>query len=141
MSKKVISLLNQEGALRSYFPESYIKRNGDYKLTWIHEITPTPLSKNYKVKLTYTRGNGPKVYVLEPTLELATGTTSLPHVYSNSEQRLCLYYPKFKEWTPSQYFVNTIIPWISEWLEHYEIWLVTGEWHGGGIEHKSEEEK
>ena len=28
---------------------------------------------------------------------------------------------------------ETIIPWASEWLLHYEIWLATGEWQGGGI--------
>jgi hypothetical protein len=26
----------------------------------------------------------------------------------------------------------TVIPWISEWLYFYELWLVTGEWLGGG---------
>jgi hypothetical protein len=28
---------------------------------------------------------------------------------------------------------QTIVPWISEWLLHYEIWLVTGKWCAGGI--------
>jgi len=27
---------------------------------------------------------------------------------------------------------DTIIPWASEWLFHYEIWKVTKTWHGGG---------
>jgi hypothetical protein len=27
---------------------------------------------------------------------------------------------------------DTIVPWTAEWLVHYEIWLVTGEWYGGG---------
>lgn len=27
---------------------------------------------------------------------------------------------------------NTIVPWTSEWLFYYEIWLATGQWHGGG---------
>ena len=29
---------------------------------------------------------------------------------------------------------DTIVPWTCEWLIHYEIWLATGEWHGGGEE-------
>ena len=28
---------------------------------------------------------------------------------------------------------KTILPWTSEWLVHYQLWLATGEWHGGGI--------
>jgi hypothetical protein len=27
---------------------------------------------------------------------------------------------------------NTILPWISEWLFFYELWLFTGDWLGGG---------
>jgi len=27
---------------------------------------------------------------------------------------------------------DTIIAWASEWLFFYELWLATGEWHGGG---------
>jgi hypothetical protein len=135
-----ISLIQQEGALRSYFPNSTIKRNGDRHLIWIHDITPSPISEKYRVKLYYKRGGRPKIYVLD-ALKLAPGKTKLPHVYSTDEQRLCLYYPKYREWTPKKYFVKTIIPWISEWIYHYEIWVVTGEWHGGGIEHETEEEK
>lgn len=29
---------------------------------------------------------------------------------------------------------DTIVPWASEWLLHYEYWLSTGTWHGGGHE-------
>lgn len=31
---------------------------------------------------------------------------------------------------------ETVIPWTSEWLLHYEVWLATGDWHGRG-EHPS----
>ena len=27
---------------------------------------------------------------------------------------------------------DTIVPGTAEWLVHYEIWLVTSEWYGGG---------
>jgi len=27
---------------------------------------------------------------------------------------------------------DTIVPWTADWLAHYEIWLVTGDWYGGG---------
>jgi hypothetical protein len=27
---------------------------------------------------------------------------------------------------------DSVVPWASEWLFFYEIWLPSGEWHGGG---------
>jgi hypothetical protein len=28
---------------------------------------------------------------------------------------------------------DTIVPWTSEWLMYYEIWLATSDWYGGGV--------
>jgi hypothetical protein len=25
------------------------------------------------------------------------------------------------------------VPWLLLWLSFYELWLITGEWHGGGV--------
>lgn len=137
-----LPLFKQEGALKSYFPNSRVQRKGNSELSWIHILQPTPLSNSYKVELVYTRSNGVKMFVLEPKpLPLAKGWSVLPHVYSTSEQRLCLYYPKDREWNSSMLFVKTIIPWTSEWLLHYEIWVGTGNWKGGGIHHETEAEK
>lgn len=137
-----ISLIHQKGALKSYFPNSFIKRKGENELIWEHTITPTPYSDAYKVRLHYVRDKGAKVYVLEPNpLKLAEGKTKLPHVYSTPKQQLCLYYPDGQEWNVGMYYVQTLIPWTSEWLMQYEIWVGTGIWHGGGIEHENEAEK
>jgi hypothetical protein len=46
---------------------------------------------------------------------------------------LCLYYRKAQEWNNQLYIADTIIPWTSEWLLHYEFWLASGDWHGRGI--------
>ncbi len=137
-----ISLLIQEGTLKSYFPGSNIKRNGEHEIRWTHSITPTPLSNTYKVHLHYKYKEGAKFYVLNPKpLKLAPGKNLLPHVYSTPEQRLCLYYPVNREWTSAKLYVKTLIPWACEWLIHYEIWSVTGNWYGGGIDHENEAEK
>ncbi|RLD85513.1 MAG: hypothetical protein DRJ09_12825 [Bacteroidetes bacterium] len=94
------------------------------------------------MKLHYRYNEGAKVYVLDPKpLKLAKGKTVLPHVYSTPEQRLCLYYPNENEWDTSMYYVKTLIPWACEWLVHYECWVATGTWHGGGIHHETEAEK
>lgn len=137
-----ISLVIQEGTLKSYFPDSYVKRNGEHALKWIHPITPSPLSKTYIVHLHYKYNEEVKVYVLDPKpLKLAPDKSLLPHVYSTPKQRLCLFYPKDREWTPAKLYVKTLIPWACEWLLHYEIWSVTGIWYGGGIDHENEAEK
>lgn len=128
-----ISLVKQEGALKSYFPESNVKRSGERKLIWTHYLTPSPLSETYKVKLVYGWGEGINFYVVEPKLQLPVGETKLKHVYSTKKQRLCLYFPDGKEWNVGKLYVITIIPWASEWLYHHEIWVATGVWHGGGI--------
>lgn len=132
-----ISLLHQQGALKSYFPGSTVIRHGEKELIWIHTLTPTALSKSYKVKLHYKELEGVKVYVLEPKLALAKGKFLLPHVYSTPQQRLCLYYPDGKEFHDGMFYVRSIIPWTSEWLYQYEIWVGTGVWHGGGIDHET----
>ena len=52
----------------------------------------------------------------------------------NIEIELCLHMPY--ECNHTAMIADTIIPWTQEWLLHYEIWLATGEWCGGGQEPK-----
>ncbi|MBL4653918.1 MAG: hypothetical protein JKY53_13805 [Flavobacteriales bacterium] len=137
-----ISLIVQEGTLKSYFPNTDINRKGEKELIWTGTVTPSPLSATYTLKLHYKYNEGAKVYVIDPTpLTLAKGKNVLPHVYSTPKQRLCLYYPKDNEWDTGMLYVKTLIPWACEWLCHYELWVSTGTWHGGGIHHETEAEK
>ena len=137
-----ISLIVQEGTLKSLFPNCQVKRNQEESLIWICSITPSPLSCTYKLKIHYVKNRGVKVFVIEPiSLMRASGKAFLPHVYSTSEQRLCLYYPGRAEWNVEMLYTRTIIPWACEWLVHYECWVATGAWHGGGIHHETEAEK
>ena len=131
-----ISLPVQLVSLKKLFPNSV----GEVKqgvLQWSNYFTPTPMSDKYKIKLTLKEKSTPKVYVVEPVLNIPEGKR-LPHVYPGN--RLCLYAPHYKQWDANLYLVDTIIPWISEWLFYYELWLVTGEWSGGG-EHPINGEK
>jgi hypothetical protein len=136
-----ISLIIQEGYLKSIFPDSRVKRVREESLTWEGEVTPSSLSRKYLLKLVYKRNNGVQVYIAEPKLELAKGEKFLPHVYSTPKQRLCLYLPSENSWNISKLYVKTLIPWACEWLFHYEIWLGSGVWHGGGKHIESESEK
>jgi hypothetical protein len=127
-----INLAMQAARLKSIFPLTTIAARND-KLTWRGTIVPSAASRSYEVKLEYVRDGHPNVYVLSPRLERFPGEDRLPHVYDTEQQRLCLYYKRAREWNPGMLIADTILPWTSEWLFFYEIWLGTGEWHGGGI--------
>ncbi len=85
--------------------------------------------------MVYNVKRAPKVYLISPKLIQKNGEL-VPHLYDQETQRLCLFMPKYEEWKPFMYISETIIPWASEWLVFYELWLSTGEWLGGG-EHLS----
>lgn len=100
------------------------------RLVWCADLQPTPLSRVYRVRLEYIyRGPTPRVTVLKPNLR-AEGIDELPHVLS--EDSLCLCYPW--QWDDGKLISRTVVPWISEWLLHYELWMVDRVWHGGGHE-------
>lgn len=120
------------GMLRKMYPQGKVISIHP-KLIWECAFSPTPLSKEYNIRLIYHNGI-PNVFVIN--MELSKGVSSkLPHVYSTKEQSLCLHYPLEKAWTPAKNIADTIIPWAAEWLFHYEVWVVTGEWNGGGTIH------
>lgn len=100
------------------------------ELRWWGWVTPSLISLTYKVRLTYRIGRRPAVQVMDPLLTTLPNVT-LPHTYDGEE--LCLYFPDGKEWHDGMLLAHRVLPWISEWLYHYEIWLVTKQWNGGGI--------
>lgn len=92
-------------------------------------LQPTAMSRAYWIRIFYIQGLRPKIFVKYPVLKNVPGEV-LPHF--NPDNSLCLYHSA-KEWTPDMYLAETIVPWASEWLFHYEIWRGTGEWRGGGV--------
>lgn len=120
------SLAHQAFALRASFPQARsdlsLKR-----LIWRGTITPTPLSRAYHVSITYRMRQYPEVRVSAPALETRPAE-SIPHLFSNAT--LCLHLED--EWSPKMLIVRTTVPWTSEWLLNYELWLATGRWYGSG---------
>ncbi len=99
------------------------------RIKWLGAIQPTPISDVYQVEVSYRQGlKRAKVVVLDPPIVI-NKDEELPHVFPGNE--LCLHYPG--EWN-GQRIDETILPWIAEWLFHYELWRATGHWHGGGHE-------
>jgi len=98
------------------------------RLRWEGQLQPTPLSVRYTVRIEATPNGRPQVTVISP--ELVESARELPHVFRDG--CLCLCFPW--QWDHTKPIARTIIPWASEWLLYYELWKVTGQWHGGGHE-------
>jgi len=130
-----IPMAVQMARLKKAYPDSEASLKRDV-LRWATDLTPTPLSRTYRVTLEMHRDGTPKVRLVHPTLQTRDGK-SCPHLYPGGV--LCLYLPGAFEWTREMQLVETVVPWISEWLAHYEVWLATGEWTGGG-EHPGDKE-
>jgi hypothetical protein len=126
MRRSGLNPAQQAFALKARFPASKGKVKPG-RLVWAGVLQPTALSRSYCVEISYRSPEHPSVCILDP-LETRQGE-SLPHIYSDGT--LCLYEPG--EWNDRMYLVDSIVPWTAEWLANYEIWLATGDWHGGGV--------
>ncbi len=107
------------------------------KLIWRQTLKPTAISEHYALRVVLAPSHSPKVYVENPCLSEMAGGRKLLHVYKQKPAQLCLYRPAYREWLPSMFLSDTILPWASLWLFYFEDWLITDEWKGGG-EHPKE---
>ena len=123
-----LNLAVQMGHLRSIFPDSFSRIKDHCELEWRGQLKPSAFSETYVVGLSYRMGKRPRVEVLEPELVMPDRRSKI-HMFRDDS--LCLFFKD--EWTKDMVIAKTILPWTSEWLLHYELWLVTGRWHGGGI--------
>jgi hypothetical protein len=103
----------------------------------VGSLQPTPTSRSYAVIIFYQAGEQPGAFV--PGLLPRTDAERIPHTYG--PDRPCLFYPPGREWRSDMTIATTIVPWLSLWLYYYEIWLATGSWQGGGVDHEPKSEK
>ena len=120
------SLVRQAFALRGTFPKAKTKLTPT-RFTWIGRLQPSELSRVYTVRITLDDGRYPKVRVIDPVLATRPGE-SIPHLFEDGS--LCLHLED--EWNSATMMVDSTVPWTSEWLFNYEIWMGTGKWYGGG---------
>lgn len=132
IGKRTLTLAVQGSGLTRLFPDSQVLLNKNVSLTWIGQLHPTPLSDTYTVKIKYSLRKRPAVTVVSPELSQRVDCR-IPHVFPGNE--LCLFRYEYFEWDSSQSIAETIVPWTSLWLLHYEIWLATGTWCGSKQEH------
>lgn len=125
-----LTLAQQALAIRRMAPDAQCTVRRGRTLESRLRVQPTPASRLYDIRIVYSVGRMPQVYVLDPPLEGRDGSAAIPHMYDRDKGQICLHLPE--EWEPSMRITETIIPWTSEWLFHYELWRFGGEWLGGG---------
>lgn len=126
------NVAQQFAALKRYYNFGETKITAPNTLSWQGNLRSSPLGDEYLIRVDYKKGENPNIFVLEPkVLKLPEGKNKLEHVFDQKKQRLCLFYRK--EWNDTKTLASTIFPWIIEWLYHYETWIITGDWLGGGI--------
>src|SRR4029079_6554414 len=126
-----IGLNEQIAYMRMWWP-TFSSRVCNGILTAEGELHPSELCATYRVRITLAGGKTPEVRVIHPGLRPRQDERPIPHMYA--QERLCLYLPGTREWTPEKPIAVTILPWASLWLYFYEVWHATGEWLGGGTE-------
>ena len=134
-ARRTLTVAVQGAGLKRLFPESQVSFNKNVSLTWIGKLQPTPLTETYSVKMRYRLKQRPEVIVVSPELRERNGCR-IPHVFPGNE--LCLFRYQYFEWDSTMSVAETIVPWTSLWLLHYEIWLATGTWCGSKQEHPGE---
>ncbi len=141
-SKKKITLAEQMLALRQSYPGAECFIVGHKKLVWKGALRPSALSNTYPVVLECSIGYKPKVFVSGDGIK-KIDEPGFPHIFHRDREKnkieLCLCYGD--DFTSDMLIAETYIPWAIEWLYYYEIWLVTGEWCGGGIHPISPKDK
>lgn len=129
-----IPLFTQAIKLKQAFPQSSIRRLRRQILVWEGEIQPSTLSDVYQLRISYRLGKRPTVTVYGDNLQRVDDPELPHHFHADPERKqiqMCLHLPG--EFNDRMLLVKTILPWASEWLLHYEVWLATGEWYGGGV--------
>ncbi|WP_256760891.1 hypothetical protein [Cohnella sp. WQ 127256] len=136
--RKPIPISQQIQTMKRHFPLFDVQWSKGV-VVWTGVLQPSELSDSYVVNIRYSLMiRQPEVWVDSPKLVKRNGAESIPHTYARD--RLCLFRPRKREWTKYMFIAVTIVPWISLWLLHYEYWLATGEWRGGG-EHPGKNNK
>ena len=108
-------------------------KHGRGELVCTGSLQPTELSRTYAVEIRLRAGDRPRARVIEPELRRREPDQTIPHTWGPDAP--CFYYPVAREWTASMAMSKSIVPWLGLWLIHYEGWLATGHWEGGGVDH------
>jgi hypothetical protein len=128
-NKSELTLVKQTFGMTKY-PQLLALVTRQRQVVWTGPWRPSDTSATYNLRITYKLGCRPKIEVTSPTLALADGQDHLPHTYADGQKDICVHRPE--DWNSNLLIAETIMPWISQWLYFYEIWVITGKWFGKG---------
>lgn len=128
-----LSIAQQSFLLQNSIPQAIVNAKPG-RLECRIDVRPTMISRMYQLRISYELGKHPVSVVASPDLGKLTGE-KIPHLWRVDPYELCLYFHKNREWSPKMHISRTIFPWCMEWLFHFECWLGTGHWDGGGTRH------
>ena len=103
------------------------------QFTWRYSATPSPIGRDYDIRIEFKQGSRPEIFVDRPDLQALAGGQRIPHLYQHSLPGSCLYLPQTCEWQSWMRLDQTLVPWTTLWLFYFEEWLASGEWKGGGM--------
>jgi hypothetical protein len=103
------------------------------RLTWRYTTTPSPIGRDYQIRIDFRQGDRPQTFVEEPDLHALAGGRRIPHLYQQKPPKLCLYLPNTQEWRGWMRLDQTIVPWVALWLFYFEEWVASDDWKGGGM--------
>lgn len=116
-------------------PGAGITFHSGRELQYRFAIAPSACSRLYECLLRIKPdARKPEMFVLSPDLKTLAGGQPIPHIYPHDGPgiKLCLWWPKQRDWKPQMKLTETYIPWAAEWLWYFEDWLGTSVWSGGG---------
>ena len=124
------TIAEQVASIKSKYPKFTTSFTSHSSMKVIGFLQPTSRSVTYNFVLKYNLTYSPKIKIISPTLQKNRKGEDIPHLYPG--ENLCLYQPKYCEFSRTDLLCDTIIPWVSLWLYYYEVWHLTDEWLGGG---------
>lgn len=89
------------------------------ELQFRFSISPSAFGRTYSCLLRMRPDSrAPDMFVVRPDLEVLAAGDAIPHVYQHDGPgvKLCLWWPKQREWVPQLKLSQTYIPWTAEWL-------------------------
>jgi hypothetical protein len=129
--KPALSVAQQVLAMASTYEGRFrVSFDRNHCVNWTGTVVPCGLGKQYQVRIVYPFRRRPEVWVVRPAIGHYENGKKVPHTFADGS--ICLHL--HEQWNPAVSIAATIIPWLSRWLYHFEVWQAIDEWLGGGHE-------
>jgi len=88
-------------------------------------LQPKYCTNIYNIKIEYVAGYEPKTTILSPEIE------PCKEIHMYDDHSICLHYSPDMWWNEKTKVYQYTIPWVSEWIIYYELYLINGNiWEG-----------